>query len=597
MDIYAFIKLFGGLAFFLFGMNLMSTSLEKMTGGRLEKLLKKVTDNKLMGMVVGTIITIAIQSSSAMTVMLVGFVNSGIMELEQTVGVIFGSDLGTTLTAWILSLSGIEAEGNLILGLLKPANFSLIFACIGILLLFVSSSQKKKYLGTILLGFAVLMSGMTMMSDSMAPLADSPQFQSVLTAFNNPFLGVLIGTVITGIIQSSAASIGMIQSLSLTGQISYGMAIPLIMGANIGTCMTAILSSIGVNRNAKRVAVIHVSIKIIGTFFWLIVFYGLDMILNFAFMDATINPLGVALAHTIFNILTVALLLPFSNLVVKLSKKLVKDSPEDKELFLDERLMATPSIAVGECQASMKKMIKKAVKCLDNAMWLIRNGYDGDKYKYIVKNEDKIDGYEDHIGSYIMKLTTSASLSADDKKHTQTILQSIGEFERMTDHTAMIAKSIEEKSDNRIDFSKDAYNELDHLIPAVEEMYSMTAESYNDFDHELARKAEPLHDVIELLCEGIRVAHVERQTEGRCSAEQGYIYNDLLTSLTRISAHCMNICAIIIRMSEVSERNNGYMHDIKHRHDEENDRLYKEYYDKYMMEDMKDKRDLIGGMN
>ena len=589
MDIYAFIKLFGGLAFFLFGMNLMSTSLEKMTGGKLEKLLKKVTDNKLVGMLVGIVITIAIQSSSAMTVMLVGFVNSGIMELEQTVGVIFGSDIGTTLTAWILSMSGIESDGNIILGLLKPANFSLIFAVVGIILLFAASSQKKKYLGTILLGFAVLMTGMTMMSDSMSPLADSDKFQSILTAFSNPVLGVLIGTVITGIIQSSAASIGMIQSLSITGQITYGMAIPLIMGANIGTCMTAILSSIGVNRNAKRVAAIHVSIKIISTFFWLIVFYGLDAILNFAFMDATINPLGVALAHTIFNLLTVALLFPFSKYVVMLSRKLIKDAPEDQELFLDERLMATPSIAVGECQTSMKKMVKKAVKCLDNAMDLIKDGFDGEKYKSIVKNEDKIDGYEDHLGAYIMKLSTTASLSEEDKKQASTILQSIGEFERMTDHAAMIAKSIEEKTDNRMEFSKEAYEELDNLIPAVRELYTITAESYKKSNPSLARKVEPLSDVIESICERIRASQVERLTDGKCSVELGYIYSDILTSLTRISAHCLNIAAVIIRMSEVSDRNNGYMHDIKHRHDEENDRLYQLYRDKYMPEYMKDK--------
>ncbi|MGI6021055.1 MAG: Na/Pi cotransporter family protein, partial [Lachnospiraceae bacterium] len=405
MDVFSFIQLFGGLAFFLFGMNLLSGSLEKMTGGKLEKLLKKATDNKFKGLAIGAIITIAIQSSSAMTVMLVGFVNSGIMDLGQTIGVIFGSDIGTTLTAWILSLAGIDSGGSIILGLLKPKNFSLIFALIGVIMTMMGKTQKKKDAGNMLLGFAVLMTGMTMMSSSMDPLAESESFRSMLTAFNNPLLGVLVGTVITGVIQSSAASIGMIQSLSLTGALTWGMSIPLIMGANIGTCMTAILSCIGVNRNAKRVSVVHVSVKIIGTIFWLIVFYGLNAVLHFDFMQQVIGPLGVAGAHSIFNILTVLILFPCSSLLEKLAMRIIKDKREDKEIFLDERLMTTPSFAIAECGNSMRRMIARVEVAIELAVETVKNGFVQEKYDKIMKNEDKIDSYEDLIGAYIMKLS------------------------------------------------------------------------------------------------------------------------------------------------------------------------------------------------
>ena len=415
MDIFAFITLFGGLAFFLYGMHLLSESLKKTAGGKLEKLLKKATNNSGKGLLVGAIITIAIQSSSAMTVMLVGFVNSGIMELAQTVGVIFGSDIGTTLTAWILSLSGINSDGNILLKLLEPKCFSLIFALIGIIMIMGSKKQRRKDIGMMLVGFGILMQGMTMMSSSMAPLRDSESFVHILTAFKNPILGVLAGTIVTGVIQSSAASIGILQSLSLTGSLTYGMTIPLIIGANIGTCMTAVLSSIGVSRDAKRVTVIHVAIKVIGGVIWLMLFYSLDAIMDFAFLDKSIGIVGIAAFHSIFNIGNTIMLFPFRHHLVKLAKFLVKETDEEQEFKLDDRLMTSPPIAVSECTNSMVKMVGKAKAGLDKATDMLLTGYNDNDFEFVKKNEEKVDSYEDVIGSFLMKLTTTHHLSVEDK--------------------------------------------------------------------------------------------------------------------------------------------------------------------------------------
>ena len=583
MSILNFVELFGGLAFFLYGMTLMSASLEKMTGGKLEKMLKKATDAPWKGFLVGTIITIAIQSSSATTVMLVGFVNSGIMELHQTISVIMGSDIGTTLTAWILSLTGINDKGSPALAMLKPENFSLVFAVIGILLAMVSRRQKRKDLGSILVGFAILMTGMSMMSSSMSPLAGDPRFQHMLIAFRNPLIGVLVGAVITGIIQSSAASIGILQSLSMTGLISYGVAIPIIMGCNIGTCMTAVLSALGVNRKAKRVAVVHISIKIIGTIFWLVVFLLLDGIFHFAAVDATANTVGIAVCHTIFNILTILLLFPFQKQLDRLAHFLIRDTEEEEELFLDERLMATPSIAVAECEEAMNKMVKKARKGLDTSLELLRDGFTQQNYDYIQKNEKKIDSYEDHIGSYIMKLTTTQHLSEDDKRKATVMLQGIGEFERLADHAANFANSCQEMHEKGLQFSSQAQVELRKLLDAVHEIYMDAVNAYRKQDLETARKIEPLQDVISVICASLKERHVERLEAGICSAVQGFIYNDLLYSCGRIADHSQNIAAIVLRSAKAT-RGEGYMHDIKLRHTPEYERLYDEYYRTFMPE-------------
>lgn len=581
MDVFSFVTLFGGLAFFLYGMRLLSESLKKTAGGKLEKLLNKATDNKFKGLAVGAIITIAIQSSSAMTVMLVGFVNSGIMDLPQTVGVIFGSDIGTTLTAWILSLAGIDSGDNVFLKLLKPSVFSLVFALIGIALIMICKKQRRKDIGTMLIGFAILMQGMTMMSASMEPLKEMDSFVSFMTAFKNPLLGVVSGAVVTGIIQSSAAAIGILQSISMTGQLTYGMAIPLVMGANIGTCMTAILSSIGVNRDAKRVTVIHVAIKVIGTVIWLIVFYAVDAIFNFSFLDNKVGIVGVAAIHSIFNIATTILLFPFSKLLVKLAHVFVKETAEEQEFKLDERLMLTPSIAVGECRNMMVKMVTKAKDGLDKSMDMLSNGYNTADFDFIKKNEERVDGYEDLLGSYLMKLTTTQHLSVEDKNRSSRILQAIGEVERIADHANYLSDSAEEVETKHLEFSDAARAELNKVIPAVREIYTMALNCYLSNDAANADNIGPLRIVISEMCDKFKANHVERLAEGICTTEQGFVFNDILYSCVRIAEHSLNIAAIAYRFKRAGSTNpDTYMHDFKQRKDKD-EKKYQEYVRKY----------------
>ena len=581
MDIFSFVTLFGGLAFFLYGMRLLSESLKKTAGGKLEKLLNKATDNKFKGLAVGAIITIAIQSSSAMTVMLVGFVNSGIMDLPQTVGVIFGSDIGTTLTAWILSLAGIDSGDNVFLKLLKPSVFSLIFALIGIALIMICKKQRRKDIGTMLIGFAILMQGMTMMSASMEPLKEMDSFVSFMTAFKNPLLGVVSGAVVTGIIQSSAAAIGILQSISMTGQLTYGMAIPLVMGANIGTCMTAILSSIGVNRDAKRVTVIHVAIKVIGTVVWLIVFYAVNAIFNFSFMDNKVGIVGVAAIHSIFNIATTLLLFPFSKLLVKLAHVFVKETAEEQEFKLDERLMLTPSIAVGECRNMMVKMVTKAKDGLDKSMDMLSNGYNTADFDFIKKNEERVDGYEDLLGSYLMKLTTTQHLSVEDKNRSSRILQAIGEVERIADHANYLSDSAEEVETKHLEFSDAAREELNKVIPAVREIYTMALNCYLSNDAANADNIGPLRIVISEMCDKFKANHVERLANGICTTEQGFVFNDILYSCVRIAEHSLNIAAIAYRFKAAgAPAPDTYMHDFKQRKDKD-EKKYQEYVRKY----------------
>ena len=580
MDIFSFITLFGGLAFFLYGMSLLSESLKKTAGGRLEKLLKKATNNSFKGLLIGALITIAIQSSSAMTVMLVGFVNSGIMELAQTVGVIFGSDIGTTLTAWILSLSGINSDGNIFLKLLEPKCFSLIFALIGVIMIMGSKKQRRKDIGMMLVGFGILMQGMTMMSSSMTPLRDSESFVKVLTAFKNPLLGVLAGALVTGVIQSSAASIGILQSMSLTGSITYGMAIPIIMGANIGTCATAVLSSIGVNRDAKRVTAIHVAIKVIGTAVWLILFYALNAIMNFEFLDKPVGIVGIAAFHSIFNIGNTILLFPFRKQLVTLAKIIVKESDEEQEFKLDERLMTSPPIAVSECTNSMVKMVGKAQKGLDKATDMLANGYNDDDFEFVKKNEEKVDHYEDLIGSFLMKLTTTHHLSVEDKNRSSKMMQAVGEFERIADHASYMANSAEEIMRKQIVFSPDADKEIKSLVAAVKEIYTNAIECYLSDDAEMAKKIGPLKIVISEMCDSYKANHVERLSTGVCEPSHGFVYNDILYSCGRIADHSHNIAAIVYRFKSGEQTGDTYMHDFKQRK-ESDEALYREYFEKY----------------
>ena len=581
-DLFSIITLFGGLAFFMYGMSILSDSLKKTAGGKLEKLLRKATDNPFKGLAVGAIITIAIQSSSAMTVMLVGFVNSGIMELGQTIGVIFGSDVGTTVTAWILSLSGLSGKDSIVLQLLNPKCFCLIFALIGMIVHMTSKNQRRKDIGSMMLGFAILITGMGMMSGAMEPLKEMESFTALLTAFSNPLIGVLIGTMVTGVIQSSAASIAILQTLSGTGHITWAMAIPIIMGANIGTCMTAILSSFGVNRAAKRVTVIHVAIKVIGTILWLSIFYGINAIFQFPFMNKTIGLVGIATFHSIFNIVNTILLFPFQRFLEKLANVIVKSKDEEKEFQLDERIMVTPSIAINECNILMSKMVNRVETGLNKATTMLLGEFDQEEFDYITKNEDRIDEYEDKVGAFLMKLTTTQHLSEADKNKSSKILQVIGEFERIADHASYMAKSSEELNTKHIAFSPKAQEELKSIVAAVQEVYTKAINCYRNGITEDAADIVPLRIVISEMCDAFKATHVERLSEGICTAEQGFVFNDVLYSCGRIADHSTNIAAIVYRFSATNSVSGSYMHDFKQRRDKARDRAYEHYMHKYM---------------
>ena len=561
MDIFSVFTLCGGLAFFLFGMNTMSKSLEKMAGGKLERTLKRMTSNPLSSLLLGAGITIAIQSSSAVTVMLVGLVNSGVMELGQTIGVIMGSNIGTTLTAWILSLSGIKS-GNVWVNLLKPENFSPLVALVGILLIMASKKQKQRDIGRILMGFAILMYGMELMKEAVSPLQDMPEFASILTAFNNPLLGVLVGAVFTGIIQSSAASVGILQALAMTGAVTYGMAIPIIMGQNIGTCVTAILSSIGVNRSAKRVAAVHISFNIIGTVICLFLFYGLGSFLPFTFMDDTASAVSVALCHTVFNVFTTVMLLPFSKQLEKLACILVKSETKSEQFaFLDPLLLRTPGAAINECIAMVGKMSELARKNFLLAVQQLES-YTADRETQILEDEDKLDTYEDRLGDYLVQISRHG-LSGENSRQVSRMLHCIGDFERIGDHAVNIQESAQELHDKQLAFSDCAKGELEVLSRALNDILNHALDCFSINDPEAAVLVEPLEETIDRLIEEIRLRHIERLQSGVCTIQLGFILNDLLTNFERVSDHCSNIAVCVIETNRPDVDAHVYLHNVK----------------------------------
>ena len=579
MDIFNLFTLMGGLAFFLFGMHIMSGSLEKIAGGRLESSLKKMTSNPLKSLLLGAGITIAIQSSSAMTVMLVGLVNSGIMELRQTVGVIMGSNIGTTLTAWILSLAGIESD-NLAIRLLKPESFSPVLALIGIILIMGAKKSKKKDIGTILVGFSVLMYGMELMKDAVSPLAQMPQFSSLLTAFTNPLLGVLVGAVFTGVIQSSAASVGILQALSLTGSITYGMAIPIIMGQNIGTCVTALISSIGVNRNAKRVAAVHVSFNVIGTVFWLIVFYGANAIVGFSFIDEAISPVSVAAVHSLFNVVTTALLLPFSSQLERLAKILVPDRrSSDDTVMLDRRLLLSPGLALAQCRTQAVAMMQTARDAFFGSLKLMER-FDREQADKVHKMEEQLDHYEDVLGNFLVALS-SESLTQDDSREAAELLHAIGDFERIGDHAVNVLEAAEEMDDKQIDFTEKAKQELCVLMEALTEIVNLTVEAFERENAELARQIEPLEEVIDGLTAEIRDRHVHRLQTGECTIQMGFVLADLLGNCERVSDHCSNIAISVIQHSRDGVLAHEYLDTLKNSESPEFRNAFLRYQQKY----------------
>lgn len=581
MNIFSVFTLFGGLAFFLYGMNIMSSGLEKMTGGKLERTLKRMTKSPIRSLLLGAGITIAIQSSSAMTVMLVGFVNSGIMELGQTVGIIMGSNIGTTLTAWVLSLAGVKSD-NFIIQLLNPEAFSPIVALIGIILIMTAKSTKKKDIGNIMLGFSILMFGMNLMSDAVSPLADMPEFSKILVAFTNPLLGVAAGAIFTGIIQSSAASVGILQALSLTGSITYGMAMPIIMGQNIGTCVTAILSSIGVNKNAKRVAGVHIYFNIIGTIVFLSVFYLVNSFVQFKFVSEAISPIGIAAVHSIFNIVTTLVLLPFSKQLENLAKLTIKDkNNNDEYTFLDERLLATPSVAIAECRESTIKMALLVQDTLNKSINVLTN-YDYKVTEEIREQEQMIDSYEDHLGTYLVKLS-SRELSDEDSKEVSKILHMIGDFERIGDHALNLSRVATELHEKEIIFSNGAKKETEAITAALKDIMELTVKVVKYNDVELAKKIEPLEQVIDYLKAESKRKHIRRLKEGQCTIEQGFIFSDLLTNYERISDHCSNIGVCVIQVSEASFETHEYLQSIRAEAYGAFQRNYNEFLQKYVI--------------
>ena len=553
-SIFNIFTMLGGLAFFLYGMKVMSTGLEKLTGGKLEAALQKMTSNRIKAILLGIGVTIAIQSSSAMTVMLVGFVNSGLMSLEQTVGVCFGSDIGTTLTAWILSLVGVESS-NPFIRMLKPSSFSPLVALIGVMMIMVCKKHKKKDIGNILIGFAILMTGMTLMSGAVSPLAESEKFKSLLTAFNNPILGVIVGAGFTGIIQSSAASVGILQAFSITGALTYGMAIPIIMGLNIGTCVTALLSSIGVSKDAKRVACIHISIKVIGTLVLLPIVIILQYVVHLPFFDKTIGYLGIAIAHSVFNLVVTIILLPFANKLVKLATILVKDEKDEKEkdskrnlTGLDEILLKTPAVAVHSCINATMQMSEFTRETILMALKILLE-YSDESAETIIENEDIIDTFEDKINSYLMKISKS-SVTGKDSRSVSKMMHCVGNFERISDHARNLAESSNELHEKQLVLSPATSHELSVLNRAIRDILKLASDAFEKEDLSMASYVEPLEESIDVLCDEIRMRQVARLGHGQGNILQNFIFNDLITNLERISDHCSNIALAVLRLED-----------------------------------------------
>ncbi|NLA86313.1 MAG: Na/Pi cotransporter family protein [Clostridiales bacterium] len=579
MDLFSILALIGGLALFLFGMSLMGTGLEKSAGNKLKCLLEHLTSKKLNGFLMGLAVTAIIQSSSATTVMVVGFVNSGIMTLKQAIHVITGANVGTTVTAWILSLAGIEG-GSLLVNLLKPSSFTPILALIGIIYYMFIKNERKKDVGMILLGFAVLIYGMEAMSTAVKPLGEMEGFRNILILFSNPILGVLAGALLTGIVQSSSASVGILQALSATGQVTMGTTIPIIMGQNIGTCVTALISSVGTNKNARRAALVHLYFNIIGTAVFLILFTVSNKIFNFAFVDLTANHMYIAVAHSAFNIMCTSLLLPFSSFLEKLAYKTIKDDDkQEKVLLLDSRLFSTPAIAIDRSRTVAEEMACISTTAIKQAFTLIEK-YDEAELQKVRDAEKETDVYEDALGTYLVKLS-SQSLSNRDTTESAKLLFLIGEFERIADYAMEIADSAQEMFDKKIQFSEKAQEELNVMMSAVEEIVEMAVKAFLENDISLAAKVDPLEEVIDDLKSTIKKQHIGRLQCNECTIEMGFVFSDLLTVLERISDHCSNIAGCVIEMSRDALNMHNYLYKVKHEPDNEFLTLYMEYSAKY----------------
>lgn len=586
MNVYDILNLLGGIALFLFGMHTLSASLEKLAGGKLETWLEKATSRPIKGVVLGAIITAVIQSSAATTVMIIGFVNSGLMKLSQAIGVIMGANIGTTATSWLLSLQSISgSDGFSFLNILKPTTFTPVLAVIGVILIMFTKSDKKKTIGMILAGFAVLMFGMNSMSSATAGLAENETFCNILMMFSNPVLGVVAGAVLTAVLQSSSASIGILQSIAIsTGKVTYSVALPLLLGQNIGSCVTALISSVGANKPAKRVAFVHLYFNVIGTVVFLSIFYLLNAFISMPFMEESLNAVGIAVIHTGFNVLATALFLPFTKQLEKLACLTVRDDSNDEKLtpmLLDERLLKTPSVAIEQCRNVCIRMARLTQETLKMSMEVVTT-YDAKKCAEVIDNENAIDIFEDKIGSYILKIS-SKDLSENDSKIVSSMLHTIGDLERISDHAVNIVEAAEEMHSKKIKFSQQALRELPVIVNAVSEILDMSINAFINNDVNLAKNVEPLEDVIDQLRSDLKTRHIERLRNGKCTIELGFILQDLLTNFERVSDHCSNIAVYLIQISDNSMDTHEYMNELKKLDRSEFMDEFNDYKNKYIL--------------
>ena len=585
MDIFAILNLIGGLALFLFGMDLMGDSLKKLAGGKLESILARLTSNRIKGFLLGFIVTAVIQSSSATTVMLVGFVNSGIMKLGQTISIIMGANIGTTVTAWLLSTADIQGTA-IILKLLKPESFTPILAAIGLIMTMVAKKDTKKNTGTILLGFAILMFGMDAMSGAVEGLRDNETFTNMLTMFSNPLMGILVGTIFTAIIQSSSASVGVLQALSLSCIIPYSTAIPVVLGQNIGTTITPIISSISGNTESKRVAFTCLYIKMIGVVIVVGIFYILHGALDFAFMSKRASAVNIALVHTLFNIFSTIILLPFCSLFEKLAVKTVKSKKveEEQDVFstLDERFLKVPSFAVEKCKELVCEMANISGESFKRAAKLLNN-YNEEEFEEIAKLEGIVDKYEDKTSTYLVKIAAS-NMSSKDSRAVTELLHCVGDIERISDHALNLAEVAQEIHDKKIDFSPKAKEDIKIIINAVSNILDLAISSLVNEDVEIAKRVEPLEQVIDRLNRKIKTGHIERLRQGDCTMELGFILSDLLTNCERVADHCSNIAVCFIEMAHDSFETHEYLNQLKTSGEQSFSDMYAFYKQKYYIE-------------
>ena len=560
MYIFKIISLLGGLSLFLFGMDVMGKALERQAGGKLQTILAKMSSNIFKGFLLGLGVTAVIQSSSATTVMVVGFVNSGIMTLKQAVGVIMGSNIGTTVTAWILSLSGLEGD-SFIIKLFKPSTLAPLIAIFGIVL-YMGKSEKKRGIGTIMLGFMALMTGMDLMSSSMSFLKSEAWFADLMISFSNPILGILFGAVLTAIIQSSSASVGILQGLCVTGAVTYGAAIPIILGQNIGTCITAMMGSIGANRNARRTAVVHLMFNVVGAVMFAVIFYGIGMFVEWKFLNDSVQAWDISVIHTGFNVVATAVLMPLNGLLVKLAYLVIpaEHTPQKEEL-LDERLLGTPAVAVQRAHEIAAKMAADAAEAMNLAMDLTKK-FDPAVLEQVIEIEDRTDRYEDALGTYLVKLS-DMNLAVSDNRVLNTMLYTVADIERIADHAVAVGKAALEMSEKKIEFSAQAKAELEVLAKAVSDVLERTVAAYAGFDHELAIKVEPQEQVVDALAREVKSRHIRRLRDGLCSVEYGFVLEDLLTAFERTADHCSNVAVEMLQVAEGKLEAHEYLHALK----------------------------------